>query len=129
MRTGRSAIPAAALGGFTRAEPAGRAAPADAPLDTSAVRRLMWERVGLFRDAAGLRAAAAALDAASARCEQDMARGLDDTGWERASLAIVAGLIARAALRRDESRGGHYRMDFPARDDARWRKRVMEVRG
>ena len=33
----------------------------------------------------------------------------------------VATLIARSALWREESRGGHYRLDFPQRDDARWR--------
>ena len=33
----------------------------------------------------------------------------------------VATLITRAALWREESRGGHYRVDFPARDDERWR--------
>ena len=43
-----------------------------------------------------------------------------------ASLVIVGRLMARAALRREESRGGHYRFDFPARDDASWRHRVAE---
>jgi succinate dehydrogenase/fumarate reductase flavoprotein subunit len=34
--------------------------------------------------------------------------------------------MARAALRREESRGGHFRFDFPTRDDVRWRHRVAE---
>jgi L-aspartate oxidase len=33
----------------------------------------------------------------------------------------LAKLMAEAALWREESRGGHYREDFPARDDERWR--------
>jgi L-aspartate oxidase len=33
----------------------------------------------------------------------------------------VALLVARAALWREESRGAHFRYDFPERDDARWR--------
>ena len=37
--------------------------------------------------------------------------------WRRRNLVTVALLIARAALRREESRGGHFRQDFPARDD------------
>ena len=45
-----------------------------------------------------------------------------------ASLIMVGGLMARAALRREESRGGHYRSDFPARDDARWGFRMAEQR-
>jgi L-aspartate oxidase len=39
----------------------------------------------------------------------------------------VGRLIARAALRREESRGGHYRLDFPARNDGQWKKRIMET--
>jgi len=31
-------------------------------------------------------------------------------------------------LRREESRGGHYRSDFPDRDDVHWKKRVAERR-
>ena len=62
------------------------------------------------------------------------------TGWRQrseaatvdqarlASLIMVGGLMARAALRREESRGGHYRSDFPARDDADWGFRMAEQR-
>ena len=38
----------------------------------------------------------------------------------------TARLIARAALRRTESRGGHYRSDFPQRDDIHWRIHVVD---
>jgi len=36
-------------------------------------------------------------------------------------------LIARAAVRRQESRGGHFRSDFPDRDDIKWQKHVSDV--
>lgn len=42
--------------------------------------------------------------------------------WEAINLALNALLVSRAALAREESRGGHFREDFPARDGARWLK-------
>ncbi|HEY8549782.1 MAG TPA: L-aspartate oxidase [Vicinamibacterales bacterium] len=92
-----------------------------------AVRTRMWERVGLLRDREGLEAAVEA-------CNRDFqwlrAQGPPTSldGARLASLIIVGGLMARAALRREESRGGHYRSDFPARNDAAWRRRLAEVR-
>ena len=41
----------------------------------------------------------------------------------------TASVIARAALWREESRGGHYRLDFPRRDDARWRVHSVIQKG
>nr|MBA2354154.1 hypothetical protein [Acidobacteriota bacterium] len=43
------------------------------------------------------------------------------------SLVTVAYLMARAALRREESRGGHYRTDFPMRRDASWGRHCSDV--
>jgi L-aspartate oxidase len=53
---------------------------------------------------------------------------LDDvTRATHASIALVGTLILRAALRREESRGGHRRADFPARDDVKWKVHVAET--
>jgi L-aspartate oxidase len=41
----------------------------------------------------------------------------------------VGRLIAWAALRRQESRGGHFRLDYPERNDSRWKRRLMETVG
>jgi L-aspartate oxidase len=38
-------------------------------------------------------------------------------------------LTTEAALRREESRGGHYREDFPQRDDQHWKKHIVFKRG
>ncbi len=94
------------------------------------VRVLMWQSVGLFRDRDGLQRAVALLDEANRRVEGQLDAGqiVNPDGWRHASVVTVAYLIARAALRREESRGGHFRTDFPARDDLRWNVHVSDVK-
>ena len=81
----------------------------------------MWERAGLVRDAEGL---GAALGPRSTRIDG----GLDlvgvagdpslNTAWQDwlnlKNQALAARLIVRSALERRESRGAHWRRDFPA---------------
>ncbi|MBA7655862.1 hypothetical protein ES703_63772 [subsurface metagenome] len=45
--------------------------------------------------------------------------------FELKNLLRVAEIVSRAALLREESRGGHYREDFPSRDDEKWRKAII----
>ena len=91
------------------------------------VRDLMWRAVGLLRTRATLERAVAELmrwagAAAAARrihpCDPEVRRV--------SSIATVGWLMARAALRRTESRGGHFRTDFPSRDDLHWRKHISD---
>jgi L-aspartate oxidase len=91
--------------------------------DSMHVRALMWKSVGLFRTREGLSAAVDALDGAARSSPPATA---DE--WRHRNLVTVARLIARAALRREESRGGHFRADFPERDDARWKIHVVDTR-
>lgn len=44
--------------------------------------------------------------------------------WEASNLLTVSTMIAQAALRREESRGSHWRSDFPQRNDERWLVRI-----
>jgi L-aspartate oxidase len=99
-----------------------------APQTVAAVRDLMWYSVGLFRTAAGLRDAVTRLDRAYAIDRQagGAAWSFDAEDWRRINLLAVARLIARAALRRHESRGGHFREDFPARDDLNWQVHLAD---
>ena len=99
------------------------------PLDMAAVRDLMWRSVGLFRTGDGLREALACLDSAVDIEHRRAARAGDESpaDWQRRNLLTVARLVARAALRREESRGAHYRVDFPTRDDARWKFHAVDV--
>jgi L-aspartate oxidase len=89
----------------------------------------MWADVGLIRAATGLAAAVADIGATTARLEQDLQHCRDLAGYRQASMALVGWLIARAALRRTESRGGHRRRDFPARDDVHWLIHIADVLG
>ena len=96
-------------------------APGPAPLTPAEVRDLMWRRAGLFRDRAGLEEAVSKLEAASAVVHSDT-----PDGRSLRRLTTVSRLIARAALRREESRGAHFRADCPKRDDARWQCHIVD---
>jgi L-aspartate oxidase len=93
------------------------------------VRELMWKSVGLFRDRDGLRDAVATLNEQQLALDAALAgdAALDHKGWRTASIVTVATLIARSALRREESRGGHFRTDFPTRDDLNWKAHISDV--
>jgi L-aspartate oxidase len=69
------------------------------------VRSAMWADAGIARTARGLRRCVARLDALLAQ--------LPAGATEERNMAETARLIAEAALLRRESRGGHYRADFP----------------
>jgi L-aspartate oxidase len=107
--------------------PAGTAADVSVP-DPAEVRDLMWQQVGLVRTYEGLAAAVTALVAWRPAVMAARTARPGDAGLRRvASLVTVGGLIARAALRRHESRGGHFREDFPARDDIHWLHHFADV--
>ena len=101
-----------------------RGAPIALPLEPAAIGELMWRDAGLFRDRAGLESARDALDGAWRALAPALARGgtLDAAGWQTVSRLVVARLVVRASLRREESRGAHFRSDFPARDDIHWKR-------
>ena len=93
-----------------------------------AMRDLMWRQVGLVRTGDGLRQAVLQLAAWRAAAAAQRAAAPADRDCRRAaSVATVGFLIARAALRREETRGGHYRADFPDRDDINFRKHFADA--
>jgi L-aspartate oxidase len=92
----------------------------------NALRALMWRRVGILREGQGL-------DSARTRLgdwNQLLARRVfgDEKGWVLANKTLAGWLIAEAAAVRKESRGTHYRLDFPDTDDVNWLKDVSLVR-
>ena len=82
------------------------------------VQELMWRRVGIIRDDAELKSA---LDELAQLAEEEL-------NARTRNFITLARLIAQAALWRTESRGGHYRADFPERDDERWRAHSAQCR-
>ena len=97
--------------------------------------RVMTHNVGVFRVGSELEAADARI--ASLRTEYDALR-VPPAGqvfdyrvmlyWELGFLLDMGVTITRAALNRTESRGGHFRADFPERNDADWLKHTFVSR-
>ncbi|MBI3029908.1 MAG: FAD-binding protein [Candidatus Rokubacteria bacterium] len=94
------------------------------------LRSLMWERVGLIRDGTGLQAALVEIEEIEARVGAVAVPGGPEynLAWQDwlnlLSMTTAARLIARSSLERTESRGSHYRRDFPE-SDPRWLVSVL----
>jgi len=80
------------------------------------LQELMSTEAGVLRTAAGLRSAIAEL----AQIALEPADEATPTAWENANLASISTALATAAFERQETRGSHWREDFPDRDDERW---------
>ncbi len=105
------------------------AAPANPPSaeaqQLQKVRAIVWKDAGIIRNGRDLKEgldALAALEPAQSAEPSRSARELRHI-WQ------LAQLIVRSALAREESRGGHYRGDFPFRDDEKFRKHSLVTRG
>ena len=91
-----------------------------------ALRSIMWEDVGILREGAGLRRAIRAI----LKLEEGLApRPVSRAGLEARNLLFTGRLIAESALRREESRGSHYRSDFPDRPPGRGRHGIIAPGG
>jgi L-aspartate oxidase len=89
-----------------------------AQVSADLIREIMWRDVGVVRSASGLRSARQRL--------RDVGARLPEGATEEENLVQTAQLIVEAALRRKESRGGHYRSDYP-RAKGIWRGRHIEL--
>ncbi len=84
------------------------------------LQELMWDTAGIVRDAEGLARARRTLEALSPAPPPH-----SRADFERRQMVAVSSLMLRAALSRTESRGAHYRSDFPDRDDEHWRRQQV----
>jgi L-aspartate oxidase len=105
---------------FFEGGPAETESSAAGPLSLSALQELMWREVGIIRDANSLQRARAALgsDASPAPGTFERQR------VELRNLLTCARLVTSAAQIRTESRGAHFRSDFPTTDE-HWRRHVV----
>jgi L-aspartate oxidase len=89
-------------------------------LNLANLQALLWEEVGIVRSGDGLRQAAGVL--AAWQC--NLPQPTDRSSYELNAMVINARLVTEAALRREESRGAHFRTDFPSASDA-WQRHMI----
>ncbi|CFX11090.1 L-aspartate oxidase [Syntrophomonas zehnderi OL-4] len=88
------------------------------------LQAVMWENVGIIRSEQGLKEAHQEIE----YLYNHLADAQDPLAYlEMVNMLTVAHVIIQAALWRRESRGGHFRSDYPQRDDIRWLKHTSFV--
>jgi L-aspartate oxidase len=94
--------------------------PVDAGIEETIgqIQDLMWQDVGIVRSGTGLKQALQQLEHISPRLAHPHTR----RAYEAQNLHSTGQFVARSALAREESRGAHYRTDFPAHNDAKFLK-------
>ncbi|MBQ1123661.1 L-aspartate oxidase, partial [Streptomyces sp. B15] len=92
--------------------------------DRGRIQHIMTAGAGVLRSAHSLTRAADRLAALTATAAEKHPEPGVDT-WETANLHLVAQVLVAAALRREETRGCHWREDHPGRDDAVWRRHII----
>ncbi len=93
----------------------------------NSLKSLVWRAAGVRRERQRLLEAASNVDR---WCEYVLARQFNDaSGWELQNMLTVARLVIEGAIVREETRGVHYRTDFPASDDVHWKRRIAFRRG
>jgi L-aspartate oxidase len=98
----------------------------------SSLRSVMWRNVGIERDGQRL-SETREIIAFWARYVMDKVFDIQElgaasaavAGWEVQNMLSVAALVATAAFSRTESRGCHFRLDYPRTDDAHWRLHLL----
>ena len=96
-----------------------------------AIRETLWENVSIERNGEGLRQTLAELKDLSTNLGNVPTTPVpgDTVLIEAVNMLDVALMITESALARTESRGAHYRADFPTQDDIDWHRRILITRG
>jgi L-aspartate oxidase len=110
--------------GRTKAENLPHALSLNAPLDSgieeiiAQIQNVMWNGVGIVRTRPGMYSAIKTLEDMAPKLQNPRTR----RAHEAANLHLAALAVARSALAREESRGAHYRVDYPDHDDKKFLK-------
>jgi len=99
----------------------------------AAIQDVMWKRLGPVRDGLGIETAITAFERIEREQMTGMVIGCKDRVYNRDRMEAIevplmvktAHLVARAASERKESRGSHYRTDFPERNDEDWLRNIV----
>ena len=86
----------------------------------SALQQLHWDKVGIIRNEQGLTEVAKTL----AAWQKSLSPPADRPSYELSNLILTGRLVTEAALLREESRGAHFRTDFPQSLPA-WQRHIV----
>ncbi len=112
---------------LTHVKPPSHRRELDLPDVANALRSIMWRNVCIERNADQL---IDAVDVLKFWGRYVMDKSLETPGeWEVQNMLTTGMLIARSALARDESRGVHFRTDYPQIDDQHWLRSILVHRG
>jgi L-aspartate oxidase len=90
---------------------------------TNSLRSMMVRHMGVVRRGEGLETAK---ENVAFWCRYVLGREFDSRpGWELQNMLTIARLMIHSALEREESRGVHFRSDFPKRDDEHWHRHLV----
>jgi L-aspartate oxidase len=94
--------------------------PVDAGIEelSGQIQDVMWKSVGIVRTRVGMLEGSKVLEALSPRVAHPRTR----RQHEAANLHLAGLLVTRSAMAREESRGAHYRIDYPGHDDKKFLK-------
>ena len=97
---------------------------------TAVIREALWENVSIERNGEDLQETLAELQDLMESLGNVLTHteGADVATIETVNMLNVALMITQAALTRTESRGAHYRADFPTQDDTEWQRRILITR-
>jgi L-aspartate oxidase len=90
------------------------------PPSLAVLQQLHWDKVGIIRDKEGLNQAAGIL----AAWQHSSPRPTDQPSYELSNLMLAGRLLTEAAFIREESRGAHFRSDFP-QSSPKWQCHII----